>query len=122
MHSPQVVSVLNAWGCESKTHIRHNLAFQGGIYSVSLDGLSQTVLILSPAWLCGSHNLVGLCEPDRALPTQGSCESWPCLAQAVMACPVPQHLTVNVFKDVSVLSLIYFLGGAVLCDMWDLFP
>ena len=60
MHSPRVVSVLSAWGCESKIHVRHDLAFQEGIYSVYLDGLSQTVLILSPTWLCASHKMVGL--------------------------------------------------------------
>ena len=60
VHSPRVVSVLSVWSCEPKTHVSHNLAFQEGIYSVSLDGMSQTVLILSPAWLCDSHNLVGL--------------------------------------------------------------
>ena len=60
VHSPRVVSVLSAWGCESKIHVRHDLAFQEGIYSISLDGMSQTVLILSPTWLCGSHKMVGL--------------------------------------------------------------
>lgn len=60
VHSPRVVSVLSVWGCESKTHVSHNLTFQEGIYSISLDETSQMVPILSPAWLCGSHNPVGL--------------------------------------------------------------